>query len=108
MPVYCFSLFSPTLINNLGYTAARSQLLSVPPYVGGAIATILAGFLSDRAQKRGIYVLLFSLIGIVGFTMCIASGLPGVGYAGLHVAAIGIYPLVCSISSVRSAVGKLT
>lgn len=31
MPVYCFSLFSPTLVANLGYVAATAQLLSVPP-----------------------------------------------------------------------------
>jgi hypothetical protein len=28
MPVYCFSLFSPTLTANLGYTAAKAQLVS--------------------------------------------------------------------------------
>jgi hypothetical protein len=30
MPVYCFSLFSPTLTANLGYTAATAQLVSAP------------------------------------------------------------------------------
>jgi hypothetical protein len=29
MPVYCFSLFSPTLTANLGYTAATAQLVSI-------------------------------------------------------------------------------
>lgn len=29
MPLYCFSLFSPTLTANLGYQAAQAQLLSV-------------------------------------------------------------------------------
>lgn len=28
-PLYCFSLFSPTLTANLGYAAARAQLMSV-------------------------------------------------------------------------------
>ena len=27
MPVYCFALFSPTLTANLGYTAAKAQLV---------------------------------------------------------------------------------
>jgi hypothetical protein len=30
-PVYSFSLFSPTLVANLGYAATTAQLLSVPP-----------------------------------------------------------------------------
>jgi hypothetical protein len=29
MPVYSFSLFSPTLTANLGYSASNAQLLSV-------------------------------------------------------------------------------
>ena len=28
-PLYCFSLFSPTLTANLGYTAAKAQLVSL-------------------------------------------------------------------------------
>ncbi|RWA03164.1 hypothetical protein EKO27_g11940, partial [Xylaria grammica] len=32
LPLYTLSLFLPTIINNLGYTAAIAQLLTVPPY----------------------------------------------------------------------------
>jgi len=99
MPVYCFSLFSPTLVANLGYTAATAQLLSVPPYVLAAITTVVAGFLSDRSQKRAIYILGFAVLGLVGFVMCIATGNAGVGYAGLFLGAAGIYPLIPLIVS---------
>ena len=30
--LYAFSLFLPSVINELGYTATRAQLLTVPPY----------------------------------------------------------------------------
>merc|ERR1712000_750471 len=84
MPVYSFSLFSPTLVANLGYVAATAQLLSVPPYVLAALTTVAAGFLSDRSQKRGIYVLGFSIIGMIGFILCIAApaDTPAMGNAG--------------------------
>ena len=36
-PVYSFSLFSPTLVANLGYTAATAQLLSAPPCAYAAV-----------------------------------------------------------------------
>jgi len=94
MPVYCFSLFSPTLVAGLGYSAATAQLLSVPPYVLAAITTVLAGFLSDKSQKRGVYILGASLLGAVGFIMNIATANPAVGYVGLFLAAAGVYPLI--------------
>ncbi|WWD17598.1 hypothetical protein CI109_102039 [Kwoniella shandongensis] len=99
MPVYAFSLFSPTLIANLGYTAATAQLLSVPPYVLAALTTVIAGFLSDRAGRRGVFILGFSLLGLVGFTMCIATPNPRIGYAGVFLGAAGIYPLIPLIVS---------
>lgn len=83
MPVYAFSLFSPTLIKNLGYTAAEAQLLSVPPYVLAAFSTIFAGWLSDHYGKRGVFAIFYACVGIVGFILCIFSPLPGLGYAGL-------------------------
>lgn len=52
--VYSFSLFLPTIIAAMGYSAARSQLLTVPPYVFGCIMTINAGYLSDKYRKRAL------------------------------------------------------
>ena len=86
MPVYSFSLFSPTLTANLGYSAANAQLLSVvsestmtvlsgadidmrqPPYILAALTTVSAGFLSDKLQHRSGLVMLFSAIGALGVT----------------------------------------
>lgn len=47
------------------------------------IQLIISGWLSDRAGQRGIFVMGFSLLGLVGFVMCIATSSPGVGYAGV-------------------------
>ena len=94
MPVYCFSLFAPTLTANLGYTAAKAQLMSTPPYVLAAITTVAAGYMSDRLQKRGIVAIVFATIGALGFTLLIATKIPGVNYVGLHLAAAGVYPLI--------------
>lgn len=95
MPLYSISLFLPTIIANLSFTdktqIIRNQLLSVPPYAGGAIITIFVGFWSDRQHKRGIYNMALAPIGIAGFTMLIASTNPAVQYAGTFLAVIGIY-----------------
>lgn len=115
MPVYCFSLFSPTLVGNMGYTAANAQLvswchasrlvlalmrqLSTPPYVAAAICTIFAGWLSDKLRIRGPLVMGFAVLGAVGFIMLLASDIVGVQYTGLFLAAMGVYPLIPLIVS---------
>lgn len=98
MPLYSFSLFLPTIIQNMSFTTpdniVRNQLLSVPPYAGGAVVTIVVGFMSDRMQKRAIFNVVIAWFGIVGFTMMLASSKPGVQYAGTFLGAMGIYPAV--------------
>lgn len=98
MPLYSFSLFLPTIIQNMSFTTPdniiRNQLLSVPPYAGGAILTIFVGFMSDRLQHRAFFNFGIAWIGIIGFTMIMASEKPGVQYAGTFLGAMGIYPAV--------------
>lgn len=67
IPVYAFSLFIPTIINDLGYTAAHAQLLSTPPYVAGCICTVVVGILSDKYKVRGPFVLGCTTVGMIGY-----------------------------------------
>lgn len=99
VPLYCFSLFSPTLVANLGYTAATAQLMSVPPYIVAAVTTVLAGYLSDRLQRRGVVIMGFAGLATVGFVMLVSNQIHGVNYAGLFLAAAGVYPLIPVIIS---------
>ena len=55
--LYAFSLFTPTVIKELGYTSTHAQLLSVPPYAVAAVATITVGFIADRTRMRGRSIL---------------------------------------------------
>lgn len=54
--LYAFSLFIPSIIKNLGYSATEAQLLTVPPYALAAIGTVLVGWIADKTQKRGEFV----------------------------------------------------
>lgn len=90
--LYAFSLFVPSIINQLGYTSTTANLLSVPPYFVAAIVTVLAGWYADRTQRRGLTNIVISISGIVGFAMLLGSSTAGVKYAGTFLGAIGIYP----------------
>ncbi|KAF8900522.1 major facilitator superfamily domain-containing protein [Mucidula mucida] len=97
MPLYSFSLFLPTIINALGYSASEAQLMTIPPYAAGCVCTILAGWGSDRMRLRGPFIMACALLAIVGYSMLYATSptkLPGVGYAGAILAACGVFPTV--------------
>ncbi|KAI0850387.1 MFS general substrate transporter [Daldinia vernicosa] len=101
MPLYAFSLFLPSIIQELGWSTStvRSQLLSVPPYAAAAVLTVVIGFVADRTRQRGLCNILVSLIGIAGFIMLLASTDPRVKYAGTFLGALGIYPCISNTIS---------
>lgn len=78
----------------MGYTNNESQLMSVPPYVVACFCTISAGYLADRSGQRGLYMIFFCVLSIIGFAMLISTDDPHVQYAGTFLAAAGIYPNV--------------
>lgn len=94
IPVYAISLFTPTIINELGYTAANAQLLTVPPFVAGCFFTILIGIISDRCRLRGPFIILGAFVSLIGYIVANTSHKPGAGYAGAVLAAVGVYPTV--------------
>ncbi|KAE9368163.1 high-affinity nicotinic acid transporter [Stipitochalara longipes BDJ] len=99
-PLYGISLFLPTIIKQLGYTANIAQLLTIPIYCTAAVLAIILCWQSDKAAKRGAsrwpFVFFPMCAILVGFIMALAGsahgGVPGVVYAGVFIATCGIYP----------------
>lgn len=59
-PLYSLALFSPTIIQDLNFSGASANLLSVPPYVLGFITTMVTAFVADRIMLRGPLILFWS------------------------------------------------
>ncbi|KAI9368611.1 major facilitator superfamily domain-containing protein [Aspergillus egyptiacus] len=98
--LYAFSLFVPTIINELvRYESIHAQLLSVPPYAAAAVVTVAVGFIADRTRQRGICNMLVSLVGITGFSMLLGAKSAGARYAGTFLGAMGIYPAISNTIS---------
>lgn len=93
-PLYGISLFLPTIVRSLGYTSSTAQLMTVPIYVTAAILAILAAFWSDRVRLRSPFLIGGLAMAGLGFILCISSADPHVVYAGVFIAACGIYPAV--------------
>ncbi|PFH53712.1 hypothetical protein AMATHDRAFT_54146 [Amanita thiersii Skay4041] len=94
IPVYAIALFLPTIIKSLGYSAAQAQLLTIPPFAAGCVATIGVGLWSDKLNLRGPFLIGGCLLSMIGYIVCITRSEPGAGYAGAVIAAVGVYPTI--------------
>ena len=94
VPIYAIALFTPTIIKELGYSAAKAQLLSVPPFAVGGIFTILVGIYSDKYQIRGPIIAGGAFISLIGYIVLYTQKAAGAGYAGTLIASAGVFPTV--------------
>ncbi|EXA35259.1 hypothetical protein FOVG_14018 [Fusarium oxysporum f. sp. pisi HDV247] len=94
---YGFNFASPTIIKELGYTAAQAQLLTIPIYFVGACSTIIFARLADRQRKRWIFIIIPFFIAMVGFTAMLSiphPKFPGLTYFFLFFITAGLYPSI--------------
>ncbi|TFK56973.1 MFS general substrate transporter [Heliocybe sulcata] len=93
-PLFAFSLFTPTIINQLGFTATAANLLSVPVYAWACIVTVVIGFWGDRIGHRGMLNLFLFGTGLVSYIILIASRNPSLSYFAVYLGASAIYPTI--------------
>lgn len=101
LPLYTLSLFLPTIINSLNYTAAQAQLLSVPPYAVATVFTVIIAILSERTHRRAPFIIGCSSLAIIGYIILLSTPVtkPGIAYLGTIFAAAGIYPSTAIVLS---------
>lgn len=94
---YGFNFSSPTIIQELGYTAANAQLLTVPVYFFGACSAIFFARLADKRQTRWLFIVIPYCIALVGFVAILATtrtSIPGLTYFFLFFITGGLYPSI--------------
>lgn len=93
--LYGYSTFLPTIIEGMGsWSTAQVQALTIPCYAVGAIAYLAVAWLSDRFQRRALFVCIFCAISIVGYGILISDTPSGVHYFGALLIALGLYVAV--------------
>ncbi|OQV04376.1 hypothetical protein CLAIMM_09267 isoform 2 [Cladophialophora immunda] len=84
MVAYAVAYFLPLILNHeIGFDVGVSQLLSTPPYIFAGIEMWIEGWLADRLQARGVFIIFNSIQGIVGLSLLAFTHVPGVQYFGL-------------------------
>ena len=99
LPLYTLSLFLPTIIKELGYSAAQAQLLSVPPYAVAFIMTVSVAIASEKLRIRAPFIMGSAFFAIIGYILLLSDHRPGVSYVGTIFAAGGIYPATAIVLS---------
>ena len=92
VPIYSYSLFLPTIINDLGYTSLTAQLLTVPPYMAGFFSVLAVCWVSDWFKMRGPFIVGGCLVAAIGYIMMLAGSSPSVRYGGTFLVTIGSTP----------------
>ncbi|KAJ7504259.1 MFS general substrate transporter [Mycena galericulata] len=94
MPLYAFSLFLPSIINQLGFRATPANLLTVPIYAFAAIVTCCVALYADKYGRRGYCNIVMLSLGAVGYIILVVSRNAALSYFAVFVATCGIFPVV--------------
>ncbi|MCJ1417749.1 hypothetical protein MMC32_004094 [Xylographa parallela] len=93
--------FLPTILEEMGYTALKSQALSAPPYLFSFFVVLLIAYLSDRYRSRSFYVCLSAVLGSTGYVVIAVAGWrqasAGWRYAGVYAASAGFFSAITII-----------
>ncbi|KAG0649405.1 putative transporter [Hyphodiscus hymeniophilus] len=92
-------IYIPAILHGMGYTSIRAQGLSAPPYLFASLVVLGVGFLSDRFQRRGIFLAICSGMGAVGYLILILVNKVAVKYFALFLVTGGLYPCIGLILS---------
>ncbi|KAG5651578.1 hypothetical protein H0H81_008161 [Sphagnurus paluster] len=97
--LFGLAYFTPSIVQGLGYTAARAQLFSVPPFAVAFFVSMICAFFSDRYACRGLVTIFCAVLCLIGFSMFLASHDIHIKYASLFFSISGAYAAAPSLSS---------
>lgn len=92
--VYGFTATVPSVIEDLGYSSANAQLLTIPIYLAAMIVVLIFAFWSEKVQQRTPFIIAGYSIAVLGFIGQLAipqTRLPGLTYDFLLPVAIALY-----------------
>jgi hypothetical protein len=90
-------VFLPTILEEMGFESITAQGLSAPPYFLSFLITIGSAWIADKTQQRGLTIIILSIVGGVGYIMLAVAKSTGARYAGVFLAASGVFPCIANI-----------
>jgi predicted MFS family arabinose efflux permease len=89
--IFSLAYFAPTIIRGMGYSAVRTQLMSVPPYAATFVCSVGIGILSDRWGQRGYSVFFSGALAMIGYMIFLTSSRTPVLYGSIFLQTMGAF-----------------
>lgn len=84
--------FAPSIIQGLGHSTIRTQLLSVPPWACAFALAMTTAIASDHFRHRFVFVLIPTAVALTGFLILLTvHDNTKLQYAALFLSAMGTY-----------------
>ncbi|EEP81497.1 conserved hypothetical protein [Uncinocarpus reesii 1704] len=104
VPNYGMKFTMPQIIKNMGYTSSKAQLLTVPPYMVGAISAYVSSLLSDRYRWRFPFLVFGQTCIVIAFAILFSKAADikdnvGLCYFAVMFSCIGFYPITPGINA---------
>ena len=90
---YSTSFFVPTILSELGWTAVRAQVMSIPPYIVATVISVTVALLTDRLRHRYAFAMAGIALATIGYIVLLAQdAVPVSGrYVAIYLIIIGGY-----------------
>ena len=90
---YSTSFFTPTILRQLGWTAVRAQVLSIPIYIVAAVVALFIAVCTDRLRHRYAFTMIGVVVATIGYVILLAQRSVPVGarYFAVYLITTGGY-----------------
>ena len=73
VPNYALKFSMPAIIKGMGYTSANAQLLTIPPYICGALSSYGFAVVADRTSWRMPFIVIPQCAVVIGYSILSAK-----------------------------------
>ena len=83
---YATSFFTPTILRQLGWTAIRAQVMSIPIYIVATVLALTTAVITDRLKHRFTFIIIGCCIATIGYAilLCMKHVPVGARYFALY------------------------
>ncbi|KAK8054314.1 hypothetical protein PG996_013615 [Apiospora saccharicola] len=104
VPNYAMKFTMPTIVKSMGFTSAKAQLLTIPPYICGAVSAWVVAVFADKYKWRMPFIVGPQLCVVVSFAILFAKAAEiqyniGLCYFAVCLACTGMYPIFPGVNA---------
>jgi sugar phosphate permease len=94
----------PQIIKNMGFTSSKAQLLTMPPYLIGALSAYISALAADKYKWRMPFIVSAQSAVVVAFAILFSKASDiknniGTCYFAVTLACIGLYPITPGVNA---------